>query len=367
MLRVLIDAQTMGDPDSAGRGFGRYVSAMLDSLPAEPGVELSALVLPNTPLPAGVRPVPMRRWAAPEALEWRTNWEQHVLRLGFDIRRAKPDVFHSPRTEPPLFCSVPWVQTLHDLISLVYKDPTFDVERRRWRFRAPLMRRADAVIAISRYTADLGIKHLGLKPERIHVVYHGVTPVFGPRPSDTEPDTPFVLYVGAFAAHKGFAEAFEVAARLADAGLPHVLKLVGGMNPVSRPMVTALRDQARHPERIELLDHVDDEDLVRLYSDATALVVTSRYEGFGRPTIEALACGTPVVCFDNSSLPEILGDAGILVPDGDVDRFGDELVRLIRDTGLQQELAARALVRAKTFDWGKCADEHVEIYRSVAS
>lgn len=366
MLQVLLDGQTMGDPDSSGRGFGRYVSALFDSLPGHDGLSLSALALDGTTVPHGVHAVPMRRVRWHPGLQWRVGWEEHVLRLGFDIRRAEPDVFHSPRTEPPAFCRSPWVQTVHDLISLVYPSPSFASERRRWRVRAPLMRRADAVIAISQYTADLAIEHLGLLPSRIHVVYHGITPVFrsvGPR---VEAERPFLLYVGAFAAHKGYEEAFEVAARLADAGLPHVLKVVGGLNETNAPVIAELQHKSRHPERVEVLDQVSDEDLVELYRGATALIVTSRYEGFGRPTIEAFACGTPVVSFDNSSLPEILGDAGILVPDGDVDRFSTEVIQLARDGERQRELSARGLERARLFDWEQCALEHIEIYRSVA-
>src|SRR5438067_597608 len=143
---VLIDAQTMSDPDSVGRGFGRYVSALLDSLPGIDGLRVSALTLPDALLPAGVGRTPMHRLRLHPGLQWRVGWEEHVARLGFDIRRARPDVFHSPSTAPPLFCAAPWVQTVHDLISLVYPSPLFAGERRRWRLRAPLVRRADAVI-----------------------------------------------------------------------------------------------------------------------------------------------------------------------------------------------------------------------------
>jgi glycosyltransferase involved in cell wall biosynthesis len=286
--------------------------------------------------------------------------------VGFDARRLRPDVFHSPGIDPPLLYRGPWVQTLHDVIPLVYPDDDWGLDVPRWRVRGRLMRSADAVICISAHTASLAVRLLGIDPKRLHVIHHGVTPIFRQSVEPFEPDRPFVLYVGAFGPHKGFAEAFDVIARVADAGLPHVLRVVGGMNGATREAVDALVRSARQPDRIEIMGRVSDEALLRLYHGADALVVTSRYEGFGRPTIEALATGTPVVSFDNSSLGEILGDGGLHIPDGDVERFSSELVDLLRDDTARRDLSRCALARSLWFDWDRCATEHVAVYDAVA-
>ena len=154
-------------------------------------------------------------------------------------------------------------------------------------------------------------------------------------------------------------------ARVADAGLPHRLRFVGDVRSTHGDQVDAIMRAARRSDRIDLLGQVTDDELVRLYHGAHALIVTSRYEGFGRPTIEALAAGTPVVSFDNSSLAEILGDGGVLVADGDVGAFADEVVAILRDDTARAELGERALRRSEHFDWSRCAAEHAAVYEAV--
>ena len=354
---MLLDATSLRDPGSGLRGFGRYVRALLDSVPGVGGVELAALTSGELDAPAGVRRVGVRRrmngrWAYPE----------HVLRLGADIARARPDVFHSPINEPPTFCLRPWVQTLHDVIPLISSSPVHTIERSRWRWRAISIRRADRVIAITRHAADTGIRLLGLRPGRIRVIHHGVNPTFHAPKERGQPDPPYVLYVGGYGPDKGYPEAVETIERLARMGFPHRLKIVGLVNEWARQFVDPL---LAYTNRVDLLGAVPDEELETLYQQATALVVTSRMEGFGRPPIEAMATATPIVSFDNTALPEVIGDAGILIPDGDVAAFADAVRGVILDDSLRAELAERAHARAKIFDWGRCAAEHAEVYREL--
>jgi glycosyltransferase involved in cell wall biosynthesis len=248
---------------------------------------------------------------------------------------------------------------------LLFADPGFRLERKLWRVRAFAMRRADRVICISRYAADCGIRYLGLRPERIRVIYHGVTPVFRPEPRPLVGE-PYFLFVSEYAEGKGFAEALRVMSVLTEAGLPHVLKVAGRVPEHRRDAVERLLAGSGCRDRVALLGYVLDEELAALYRGATALIFTSRREGFGRPPIEAMASGTPTVCFDNTSLPEIVDDAGILVPDGDTDAFADAVLRLTKDDSLRADLADRALRRARLFDWDRCAAEHAELYRSLA-
>ena len=349
MVHVAVDGLLASHPEAAGRGLGRYVDALLTDLPLVPGVELTALV-------------EFQR-ADPHI---RLEWYEHILRIGFEARRTRADVFHSPGLDPPVWYRGPWVQTLHDVTPLVFPSEDWGVEPFRWRVRGALMRRAQAVICISRHTAELGVRHLGLRPERLHVIHHGAAPVFGVPVAPFVGDRPYVLMVSGFGPHKGFAEAFDVIGRLADAGLAHELRVVGEYSATQMTRVEQLRAAARHPDRIRLEGRLDDLELASRYRGADGLIVTSRYEGFGLPALEAMTAGAPVVAFDNSALGEVVGDGGVLVPDGDVEAFTRELRALLTDDTARDDLRSSGVRRAQHFSRERSARQHAEIYALVA-
>jgi glycosyltransferase involved in cell wall biosynthesis len=197
-------------------------------------------------------------------------------------------------------------------------------------------------------------------------VHCGADPAFRPRTGRSSEEPPYLLYVGAHGPHKGYAEAFAVAAQLTERGLPHRLKVVGAIARRVKPLVTMELNRATHADRVDLLGFVPFDELVRLYAHADAVVVTSRYEGFGLPALEAMASGTPVVAFANSSIPEVVGDGGVLVPDGDVEAFAAAVRRVVTDDHRWTELSQAAAARASTFSWDVAAAAHAEIYRAVA-
>jgi glycosyltransferase involved in cell wall biosynthesis len=359
MTRVLVDGLALATP-SATRGIGTYVRSVLGAMTGA-GLDIGVLAPADTPVPLGTTLVPSTRRAA----ERRSYYEQ-LLRLGRDVRRADPDVFHSPGTDPPLGAGVPWVQTLHDVIPLAYPGTGYRAERLRWMARGRLMRRAAAVIADSRHTADDAVRWLGLDPGRITIVHLGVDPRFAPPVERQRADPPHLLYVSAYGPHKGYREAFEVVSALADRGLPHRLKVVGTAARRVKPLVHMQASGVAHPERIDLLGVVPFDELLALYQQADVVVVTSRYEGFGLPALEAMATGTPVVAFANSSLPEVIGDGGVLVADGDVAAFIDAVGSVVTDDGRREELSAAGLDRATAFSWARAGDETAAVLRSVA-
>jgi glycosyltransferase involved in cell wall biosynthesis len=259
------------------------------------------------------------------------------------------------------------VQTLHDLIPFTSDHSGFAADRKRLQVFAERIRGASAVIAASRHVADDGIRLIGLDPARVHVVPHGVDLQFVP-PADDSVRTghpPYVLVVAEYGPNKGYEQAMALAGGLADAGLPHRVKLVGRLAHWVRPTVEALRESSGQSARVDLLDWVSEPQLVDLYQGAVALVVTSRAEGFCFPVVEAMACATPVIAFANSALPEVVGDGGVLVPDGDVGEMIQAVRALATDPAARSDAEARALQRSKTFSWSRTAEHYADIYRAV--
>jgi glycosyltransferase involved in cell wall biosynthesis len=255
------------------------------------------------------------------------------------------------------------VQTVHDLIPFAFDDPELAIERRRWRRFGPRVLGASAVVTPSRYSADDVVSLLGVDPARVHVIPHGVEPQFRPGspPADANP---YVLYVGAWGPQKGYAEAMEAIAGLAGAGYPHRLVIAGRQDAWMRAQVQRVVDRSPRPDLVDVAGYVG--DLAALYRGAAALVVTSRHEGFGLPALEAMACGTPVVAFDNTAIPEVVGDGGRLVPDGDMTALVRALASAIDDEMVRRSLVRRGLARAATFSWRRSAEAHAGVYRAAA-
>lgn len=367
---VLVDGRHLSG-FGATRGFGRYLRSLLAELADDPAVRVDVLVTADgaAAVPSGVRPIVVGRWVAGRLADL-----EHRVRLPLDIARHPTQVFHSAASEPPRWCARPWVQTIHD-VPLTFAGADDSEERRAWTKRRRRVPSADAVIAVSEYVADQSIATLGLDPSRVHVVHHGVDPVFSragdARAADplmSEPgERPYVLLVGEYGPHKGYREAFAVIEALAERGLPHRLVVGGRLAPWWRPVVDELLSRSAHPERVEFAGLVGDEELAALYRGADALTFTSRAEGFGLPVVEAMACATPVVAFANTALPEVVGDGGTLVPDGDVAAFAAAVEAIITDRARWRAASVAAHERSRAFSWAACAAAHVEVFRTAAA
>ncbi len=370
MVQVVVDGRALYNQHSRDRGIGRYVRQLLPVLGRQRDMRTSVLAVAGTGLPAEVSMVPVRRWVPERSpvlsytIERLSLWE-HLARLPGEIGRSGADVFHSPATEPPRRCPLPWVQTIHDVIplALAAEDP---VAAELWRERMAPAATADAVIADSRLTAEDAVRLLGVDSNRVHIVPLGVDPMFHPPKRSTAGRGAYILYVGQWGPNKGYAEAFQVISRLAEAGHPHVLRVVGRIRQDVRSRVEALVAESGRPDRVELCGFVSEDRLVSLYQGAAATIITSRYEGFGLPALEAMATGTPVVAFRNSSLAEVVGEGGLLVDDGDVAAMVAALEPLLDDPNHWRRLSEAGIVRARSFTWEACARRHVEIFASVA-
>jgi glycosyltransferase involved in cell wall biosynthesis len=358
LTTVLIDGYALSD-GSQLRGIGTYLQRVIAGMGEQPELSVKVLADPSVPLPKGVARVGLRL-RAPR----RFRALEHDLRLPARLDGQAIDVFHSPAQQPPRRSSVPWVQTLHDLTPLTRPHPLLARDRRRWLRIGPRLRHAAAVVAVSRFSADEAIRHLRLDPSVVEVIPHGVDPgIFHPGAPPAR-DVPYLLHVAAWGPHKGFREALSVIAHLAESGFPHRLLLAGPQDPWMLAHVRAAVAASPRPDRVHVAGYVD--DLPATYRGATALLMTSRCEGFGLPVLEAMACGTPVVAFTNSSLPEVVGDGGILVPDGDVDAIVTAVRQLVQEPALRGELAERGLAQAARFRWEDTIGAYVELLRAVA-
>ena len=300
----------------------------------------------------------------------RILWEQFVQPRA--LCRAGIDLLHAMAFVGPLVCPCPLVVTVFDLSFLRYPQAFRPGNRLYLRlFTRVSVRRAQRVIAISKHTKADITHWLGVPPDRIEMVYCGVEECFHPLPTEEvlafrqEKGLPeqFLLYVGTLEPRKNLSLLLRAYARLRTAGgTPPPLILAGARGWMCEDLFSqveelGLRDSVHFPGYVSL------EELPLWYNAATCFVYPSLYEGFGLPPLEAMACGTPVLSSDAASLPEVVGDAGLLLDPLDEEVWARELARVLGRPDLRRELAERGLDRARRFNWGRAAEETVHVYR----
>jgi glycosyltransferase involved in cell wall biosynthesis len=312
-------------------------------------------------------------WGQTEELrtDQRLRWQQ--IGLPWRARAAHAELLHVTGFDAPLWKPCPAVLTVHDLIGLLFPANFPPVSRLYWSRWLPwTVRWADKVITDSQHTARDLNQLLGISTQRISVIHLGVNDAFRPmedpealeavRQKHGLPAT-IILYVGTLEPRKGLDTLIAAYGGLA-ADIPHDLVIAGKLGWYTE----SLFQQAGAlglSQRIHFTGYMPDEDLPALYNLARLFVYPSRYEGFGLPPLEALACGLPVVCANAASLPEIVGDAALLVPPDDVEALAAAMRRVLDDTPLQAEMQARALRRAKRFTWEETARRTAQVYEEM--
>jgi glycosyltransferase involved in cell wall biosynthesis len=358
LTRVLIDGYALSD-GSESRGIGTYLRRVIRGLAQRPELSIQVMADRRAELPPNIVRYEARRYAPARLADL-----EHDLRLPGLLGRRQADVFLSPAQHPPRRSPMPWVGVLHDVIPLSWPHPLLEADRRRWLKVGPRLRSASAVIAISRFSAAEGARWLGLDPASLKVIPQGVDRGRYQPDGDRPAGPPYLLHVGAWGPHKGFDEALGVIARIAEAGLPHRLLMVGPRDEWMTAQVRATVAASARPDRVDARGYVD--DLATVYRGAAVLLMTSRCEGFGLPVLEAMACGTPVVAFANSSLPEVVGDAGVLVEDGDLDAMTTAVRELVEDDARRRLFVERGLARARDFSWERTVDAYASLLQAVA-
>jgi len=331
---VLVDADVLGRQRT---GDETYVQNLLRRLPVLGGGEFRFAAITRHPelVPDGVEPVALPA----RSQELRMAWS--VPRL---LRRLDPSLSHFQHVLPPRAGTA--VVTVHDLSFEREATAMGRVDRAIFKLTVPRsVRRARHVIAVSERTKRDLIDLYGVPADKITVTPHGVDPAFGPGEAGPRD---YLLYVGAIQERKNPLAAADAAGAV---GLPLV-----AVGPQREPAL------ARELERrgVDLRGHVEKHELADLYRGAAALVLPSRFEGFGLPVLEAMASGTPVVASTDPALREVAGDAAVYA-DGD---FADAVRQAIAD---RERLAAAGLERARRFSWDETARLTLDVYRQVVA
>jgi len=344
-MRVAVHAGQVLQPVPGG--IGRYVSHLLAALP-EVDVD---------PVPFGAgtptNPPPGWRDLGWPGIPWRYELWHRVRWLPL---RVPGELVHATSLAVPPAGNRPLVVTVHDLVFDHYPEY---LTRRGVSFHRRGMslarREAAAIITPSAYEKNELVER-GFAPDRVHVAWHGVEVLSEHTP---RPNFPYVLFVGTIEPRKGLDTLLDAIAGLRAQGHPDLRLVVAGQRGWGAP--PALLDSAW----VRPMNGVDDATLDGLYRGAIALALPSRYEGFGMPVVEAMARGCPVVTSTAACLPEIVGDAGVLVPPDDVDALASSLAELLGDEKRRLDLAARGSARAQLFTWRASAEAHAAAYRAA--
>ncbi len=357
-LRALVPAAT---------GIGVYTRSLLLALAARGGMCYVGMAHrpPREAAELEAAGIGLERQEAPLGVLWQQ------LRLPQRLALGDVDLFWSPLITLPLRCPVPAVATVHDLTALLF--PEAHTLKVRWSllpFLRPSFERARRLVTISESTArDLAF-HFPQCAEKIRVVYPGIDPEFRPGEAGEiaatrrELGAPegYLLYAGTLEPRKNVGKLIDawMALRAADRQAVPPLVLAGPYGWGSERL--ARRIAALAPEGLIAVGRVERARLVRIFQAARVFVYPSLYEGFGFPAAEALACGLPVVTSDTSSLPEVVGDAGLLADPQDAGALAGRIKALLDSPERAAELGRRGVERAGRFRWDRAAREMEEVF-----
>ena len=379
-LRIAIDYTSAVNQNA---GIGRFVRQLVRAVVANDPTD-AFLLLHAAPNPGRVPTYPDGSNVAPRALRINERWSNiiwHRLQapIPVDWLTGQVDLFHSPDFVLPPVRAARSILTVHDLAFLLYPECAEASLRAYLEKTVPRsVHRADYVVADSENTRNDVICLLGVPPERVTVVPGGVDPVFKPvedparlaalrQTIGLDETTPYILFIGVIEPRKnlmGLIEAFDIlkSRRL----LPHKLVVAGRRGWLSGG---TMERAERSPHRADIIfpGFIPDGELPTLYSAAEAFAFPSHYEGFGLPVLEAMACGTPVVASRASSLPEVVGDAGMQIDPDDPERLASALELLALNPEMRADFGARGLERAAQFSWDAAAKVMLDVYRKVAA
>jgi len=365
-------------------GSGQYLLHLLQAL-AEVDQENEYILLGPQPtavkietpikFPYLVAPVPRlaRRNASIEKL----MWEQFTAPLA--ARNARVDLLYVPYFAPPYFAGSPSVVTIHDVIPLRLPQYRTDPKMRAYlQLITRAARKATLIITVSQHAKRDMIDALKIPAERIRVIYEAAGDEYNPISDPTILSKVrarygligrYILYLGGLDQRKNVLQLVRAFAQiyhqLGDSDLQLLIagnpeKQSGSLFPDPRPVAADLGITSKIIYRF-----IEEEDKPAIYSGASVFVFPSLYEGFGLTPLEAMSCGTPVICSNRTSLPEVVGDAAISFDPDNVREMAQDMQSVLTNNELQADLRARSLKRAAQFNWHKTALETIDVYQEA--
>ena len=295
-----------------------------------------------------------------------------VLRIPFGIpqavRRHRSEVLHVTYVAPPVV-SCPTVVSVHDLSYLAYPQSVSPRVRLMLSTLVPMsVRRAARVIAISAFTRQDLVTRYGIVEEKISVIHLAAGPAFrvlddaGRQRLPEGVSEPYVLAVGNLEPRKNLARLIEAFAAVArEPGVSAKLVLVGKSKGQTASLARLVAQHGLR-ERVVFTGFVDEDQLVLLYNRAALFIYPSLYEGFGLPPLEAMACGCPVVASNVTAIPEVLGDAALLVDPTSVSAMAEAMRDVLKRDELARDLRARGLRQVARYSWAHAAQQTREVY-----
>ena len=264
---------------------------------------------------------------------------------------SRDDLFFSPGYNTPLYCKSPFVFTIHDLSHIFCpENSSLAIRLYYTTIMKQACHRAAKILTVSEFTRSQIVEWSGVLPEKVVDVGCGVDAAYRPEGDLYGLPFPYVLCVSNRKRHKN---EFRVVEAFAKAAIDPRMHLVFTGEPIEDLLRLIEHLQVR--ERIDFAGLVPESKLPALYRGARALIFPSLYEGFALPVVEAMACGTPVVTSNVSAMPEIAGDATLLVDPSSVQQIVDAIQQIMSDTSLREQLRERGIARASQFSWARTA------------
>jgi glycosyltransferase involved in cell wall biosynthesis len=354
-------------------GVARYLVNLLRNLVELEGEEEYIVYLSQPIVPLDFSSPRMRLEVLGRApgLTWRH------LRLPMAMHRAGVDLHFSPSYFLPLVKVCPSVAVVHDITFKVH--PEWFAQDRRFRFDRLFWRevkRAERIVTVSEHSKADIVRILGVEASRVTVIPEAADPFFRPVRDEErlagvrekyglEPG--FLFTAGAIHTRRNLERLIEAVSRASrDLGEETELLILGTTAPFTPPVdIWGTARRCGMEGRVKHIEYVSEEDLLLLYNACGIFVYPSLYEGFGLPVIEAMACGTPVVCSNVTSLPEVAGDAALYFDPLSVEEMADAVARAMEDGGLREELGRAGMSRAATFSWSRAAAETLRVFREI--
>ena len=369
-MRVAIDARKLHD-----FGIGTYIRNLLRHLARIDHDTEFVLLCTEADLGVAAQLGPNFRSVLEPAPNYSIREQIHVPWV---LRRERPDLFHAPHYVLPAAIHCNSVVTIHDCIHLMF--PQYLPNRMAYAYARAQMwtaaHRSDCILTVSD-ASKRDILHLfNIPPEKIVVVYNAIDAHFSvtPHPDAVarvreryQLDHRFLLYVGNIKPHKNLVRLIEAFSELRTGDLEDLKLLIIGDEISKLPALRHAVHRHKLHKHVRFLGYVPDDQLAVLYRLAAVFVFPSLYEGFGLPPLEAMASGTPVVVSNVSSLPEVVGDAAVLVDPHDIDSIVDGLRCVLTNPARADDMRRKGLERSREFSWERSVARTLEVYKRIGA